>query len=147
MRLYHSDQSFHCITAFTVSSDTCFFHSLTSKKKLISANIEIANILSECVIPPWCRFGENSRYLIPCLLTNAWRFRLKNSLPLKNITRHTIIFSIKCLKLIYQNQEKDSNTFHWNLFHDLFQQRYRKIVKNISCQQLFNTKFEKLNWI
>ena len=52
-----------------------------------------------------------------------------------------MIFSIKCLKDIDQNQKKDSNTY------DLFQQQYTKAVENISCRQLFNTKFEKLNWI
>ena len=146
MRLYHSDQSFHCITASTVLIDTCFFRYL-APKKLISANMEIANILLVCVIPPWCRFGENSRYLITCLLTKAWHFRLKNSFPIKSTNWNTIIFSFQCLKLNYQSQVKDSNTFHQNLFHDLFQQRYRKVVKNISCRQHFNTKFEKLNWI
>ena len=54
---------------------------------------------------------------------------------------YTMIFSIKCLKDIDQNQKKDSNTY------DLFQQRYIKAVENIICRQLFNTKFEKLNWI
>ena len=54
---------------------------------------------------------------------------------------HTMIFPIKCLKDIDQNQKKDSNTY------DLFQQQYTKAVENISCRQLFNTKFEKLNWI
>ena len=52
-----------------------------------------------------------------------------------------MIFSIKCLKDIDQNQKKDSNMY------DLFQQRYTEAVENISCRQLFNTKFEKLNWI
>ena len=52
-----------------------------------------------------------------------------------------MIFPIKCLKDIDQNQKKDSNTY------DLFQQQYTKAVENISCRQLFNTKFEKLNWI
>ena len=54
---------------------------------------------------------------------------------------YTMTFSIKCLKDIDQNQKKDSNTY------DLFQQRYTEAVENISCRQLFNTKFEKLNWI
>ena len=76
--------------------------------------MEIANILLVYVIPPWCRFGENSRYLIPCLLIKDWHFHIKNCFPLKNTNRHTIIFSIKCLKLIYQNQEKDSNMFQFH---------------------------------
>ena len=146
MRLYHSDRSFDCITVSTVSIDTCFFRYLTPKKTYWCKHEECKHFISMCytsMMQIWRKFT----YVIPCLLTKAWHFRLKNFLPLKNTNWHTIIFSFKCLKLIYQNQEKDSNTFHWNLFHDLFQQRYRKIVKNISCRQLFNTKFEKLNWI